>query len=90
MHASRKSVRLTTIAVWLLLAACGSSSSSNGSDAGCATTACTGDNDCPTLTCTCGVVVVGFPDGGANQGQTRMIAGECAGACCAPCPADCM
>ena len=88
MHASRKFVRLTTTAVWLALAACGSSSPT-GSDAGCAAAACTGPTTCPTLTCQCGVV--GFGDGGSGgeTTQTRMIAGECTSGCCAPCPADC-
>jgi len=87
MHASRKLVQLTTAAIGLLLAACGNSTAS-GSDAGCASQACTESPECPAITCTCstGVSVV---DGGSEMTGTRTITGECTSGCCAGCPAGC-
>ncbi len=87
MHASRNLLRLTTMTVCLLMAACGSTPGSNASDAGCATSTCSGDSACPTLTCLCNVV--GLIDAGGESMQTRMIPGECSSGCCAPCPDTC-
>jgi hypothetical protein len=89
MHASRKWVQLTTAMLWVLAAGCGGgSSTAGGSDAGCVgTTACSGDTDCPTITCHC--TVVGLIDAGGATTVTKMIPGACTGGCCAPCPADC-
>ncbi len=86
MHASRKLVWPTTTLIWLLLAGC-SNSSPSSSDAGCTGTTCTGDSNCPTLTCTC--EIVGFEDAGGEMPKTYMFMGECTSGCCAPCPPGC-